>query len=180
MLDFHCSYNLDNGNYIRFHHEAFVIYAKEAMFSLVSVCWFVRRITQKLLREFPWHLNGGWVSAQLSPCNIAFLLHFLHTEEYFSILGLLNYTDSVLSRNCWYNCLLYSIVIALWWGGTKKWLIPHIYATGIAHHNFICHPTLSLMNICSSVYFCPARVSKFRSHIENLAVQADVNHCGIR
>lgn len=36
----------------------------KVLFSVVSVCWFVSRITQKLLDVFSWHLDWGWVSAQ--------------------------------------------------------------------------------------------------------------------
>lgn len=46
-------HNEDNGNCIKFHHEAFGIHVKEAMFSLASICWFVRGITQKILSGFP-------------------------------------------------------------------------------------------------------------------------------
>lgn len=36
----------------------------KVLFSVVSVCWFVSKITQKLLDGFSWHLDWGWVSAQ--------------------------------------------------------------------------------------------------------------------
>lgn len=41
------------------------------MFSTLSVCllicWFVRRITKKLLKRFPWNLGGGWISVRNRP-----------------------------------------------------------------------------------------------------------------
>lgn len=40
---------------------------KKVMISPMSICFFVSRITQKLLNEFPQNLDGKWVSTQKRP-----------------------------------------------------------------------------------------------------------------
>lgn len=46
----------------KFSLDSYLFYTKENLFHLcMSVCWFVRKIAQKLTTSFPPSLDGGWV-----------------------------------------------------------------------------------------------------------------------
>lgn len=57
----------------------------------------------------------------------------------------------------------------------KRMRINLVRTTGIAHCYFIFHLTLSLTNPSARVFILVCRgVAEFRSHIQNLAAQADI------
>lgn len=71
------------------------------MRSRMVVCWFVTKITKKLLSRFPRNFDGGWVSAQNRPNYI-----LVGIGNFFPLLSTLHFLAIFLNFSENNTCIL--------------------------------------------------------------------------
>ena len=72
------------------------------VFFFLLVCWFVSRITQKLLGRFPWNLDGGSVSDQNRPCYLLVWIPMKGTDSFsYFLLSFSLISKEIMSGSWW-------------------------------------------------------------------------------